>query len=433
MIAISTKRVVFAKRKRYHGMRNQHLKFSKLRKSLGGKIGMRDAVIVSAVRTPIGSFQGSLSTIAAPKLGAVVIEEALKRANLPLEHVDEVIMGNVLQAGLGQNPARQAAIFAGLSETVPAMTINKVCGSGLKSVMLAAQSIRVGDANAIVAGGMENMSQAPYLLQGARDGYRMGDQTVVDSMIRDGLWCAFSDTHMGITAENIAESYGITREEQDMFAAASQQKAAQAMRDGRFQDEIVPVVIPQRKGEPKRIETDEYPRPETTPEVLAKLRPAFKKDGTVTAGNASGINDGAAAVVVMDADKATALGIRPIARIVSYASVGLDPKVMGLGPIHACRKALEKAGLTIADMDLIEANEAFAAQSLAVAKELQIPSHKLNVNGGAIALGHPIGASGTRILVTLLHELQKRNGKYGLATLCIGGGQGVALIVEITS
>jgi acetyl-CoA C-acetyltransferase len=395
-----------------------------------GEFGMRDAVIVSAVRTAIGSFQGSLSSVSAPQLGGIVIEEALKRANLSSEHVEEVLMGNVLQAGLGQNPARQAAIRAGLPEDIPATTINKVCGSGLKTVMLAAQAIRAEDAEIIVAGGMENMSQAPYLLQGARDGYRMGNQTVVDSMIKDGLWCAFCDTHMGITAENIAEQFGLTREEQDAFSALSQQKAGKAIAEGRFQDEIVPVAIPQRKGEPKLFAVDEFPRPDTTHEALTKLRPAFKKDGSVTAGNASGINDGAAATVVMSAEKATALGIQPLARIVSYASAGLDPKVMGLGPIYASRKALVKAGLSIDDMDLIEANEAFAAQSLAVGKELKILQDKLNVNGGAIALGHPIGASGTRILVTLLHELKKRNGRYGLATLCIGGGQGVAMIVE---
>ncbi|WP_303799394.1 acetyl-CoA C-acetyltransferase [Alicyclobacillus macrosporangiidus] len=390
----------------------------------------KDVVLAGAVRTAIGSFMGSLAPLPATQLGAVVLSAALERAGVEKEQVEEVIFGNVLQAGLGQNPARQAAIRAGLPDTVPSMTINKVCGSGLKSVMLAAQAIRAGDNELIVAGGMESMSGAPYLLEGARQGYRMGDQKVVDSMIRDGLWCAFCDVHMGITAENIAERHGITREEQDEFAAWSQQKAAAAIASGRFRDEIVPVHVPQRKGDPLVFDTDEFPRAGTTVETLAKLRPAFKKDGTVTAGNASGINDGAAAVVVASAERAEALGIRPMARIVSYASAGLDPAVMGLGPIDATRKALEKAGLTVDDMDLIEANEAFAAQSLAVAKALGFHREKVNVNGGAIALGHPIGASGTRILVTLLHELQKRQGRYGLATLCIGGGQGVAMVVE---
>ncbi|UOF91588.1 acetyl-CoA C-acetyltransferase [Fodinisporobacter ferrooxydans] len=390
---------------------------------------MKDAVIVSSVRTAIGSFQGSLRSIPATQLGGIVIAEALKRAGTTQDVVDEVIMGNVLQAGLGQNPARQAAIAAGVRAEVPSVAINKVCGSGLKAVMLAAQAIRAGDADVIVAGGMENMSRAPYLLDGARDGFRMGDQTVTDSMIRDGLWCAFSDTHMGITAENIAEQLGISRFEQDQFSEQSQQKTAEAIRSGRFSEEIVPVALPQKKGDPLSFVQDEYPRA-TSLESLGKLRPAFKKDGTVTAGNASGINDGAAAAVVMSGEKAAELQIRPIARIVSYASVGLDPAVMGLGPIYATKRALQKAGLTLDEIDLFEANEAFAAQALAVGKELGIPDEKLNVNGGAIALGHPIGASGARILVTLLHELEKREGKYGLATLCIGGGQGVALIVE---
>lgn len=390
----------------------------------------RDAVIVSAVRTAIGNFQGALAGVPAAELGGLVLKEALHRAGMSAEHVEEVILGNVLQAGLGQNPARQAAIKAGLPNTIASMTINKVCGSGLKTVMLAAQAIKAGDADAILAGGMENMSQAPYLLEGARNGYRMGDGKVVDVMIRDGLWCAFDDTHMGITAENVAERYGLTREEQDEFAAWSQQKAEQALTSNRFQDEIVPVAIPQRKGDPILFDKDEFPRAGTTAASLGKLRAAFKKDGTVTAGNASGINDGAAALLVMSREKAESLGLPILATIVSYASAGLDPNVMGLGPIYATKKALEKAKLSIADIDLIEANEAFAAQALAVGKDLDIPREKLNVNGGAIALGHPIGASGARVLVSLLHEMQKRDAKRGLATLCIGGGQGVALVVE---
>lgn len=388
------------------------------------------AVIVSAVRTAIGSFQGSLSGIPATELGSIVIKEALARAGVSHEQVDEVIMGNVLQAGLGQNPARQAWVKAGFHESVPAMTINKVCGSGLKAVMLAAQAIKAGDADVILAGGMENMSRAPYLLEGARTGFRMGDAKAVDSMIRDGLWCAFSDCHMGITAENIAEKYGLSRDEQDEFAAWSQQKAEAAIKADRFKEEIVPVEIPSKKGGTTVFDKDEFPRAGTTKEILAKLRPAFKKDGTVTAGNSSGINDGAAALLVMSEDKAAGLGLKPLARIAAYASAGLDPSVMGLGPIFSTRKVLEKTGLRMDDIDLVEANEAFAAQSLAVGKDLAIPRGKLNVNGGAIALGHPIGASGARILVTLLHELQKRGGKRGLATLCIGGGQGVSMIVE---
>ncbi|UFJ40171.1 acetyl-CoA C-acetyltransferase [Brevibacillus humidisoli] len=391
----------------------------------------REVVIVSAVRTAIGKFQGSLSTVAATRLGAVVLEAALQKAGVAKEQVDEVIMGNVLQAGLGQNPARQAAIQAGLAQEVPAMTINKVCGSGLKAVHLAAQSILLGDADVVLAGGMENMSQAPYLLEGAREGYRMGDQKVVDSMIRDGLWCAFNDYHMGITAENICEQYNLTRAEQDEFAAWSQQKALQAIAEGRFQDEIVPVPVPQRKGDPVLFEVDETPREGITADSLSKLRPAFKKDGQVTAGNASAINDGAAALLLMSRAKADELGVKPLVRLVSNASAGVDPKIMGIGPVPATKRALEKAGLSLEQLDLIEANEAFAAQSLAVGKDLGIDRSKLNVNGGAIALGHPIGASGARVLVTLIHELQKRDGaKYGLATLCIGGGLGVASIVE---
>ncbi|RNB82038.1 acetyl-CoA C-acetyltransferase [Brevibacillus fluminis] len=390
----------------------------------------KEVVIVSAVRTAIGSFQGGLAGVSATKLGALVLEAALEKAGVGKEQVGEVILGNVLQAGLGQNPARQAAIQAGLEHAVPAMTINKVCGSGLKAVHLAVQSILAGDTDVILAGGMENMSQAPYLMEGARNGYRMGDQKVVDSMIRDGLWCAFNDYHMGITAENLGEKYQITREEQDEFAAWSQEKAVAAIAAGRFADEIVPVPIPQRKGDPVLFATDEFPRAGVTAESLGKLRPAFKKDGCVTAGNASGINDGAAALLIMSREKADELGLKPIARIVANASAGVDPSIMGIGPVPATKRALEKAGLSLEDIDLIEANEAFAVQSLSVGKELGFDKEKLNVNGGAIALGHPIGASGARILVTLVHELQKRGGKYGLATLCIGGGQGVATIIE---
>jgi acetyl-CoA C-acetyltransferase len=389
-----------------------------------------EAVIVSAVRTAVGNFMGALSGVNAPELGSIVIREALKRAKVKDDQVNEVIMGNVLQAGLGQNPARQAWLKAGFNEFVPAMTINKVCGSGLKAVMLAAQAVRLGDADIVVAGGMENMSQAPYLLQGARAGLRMGDAPMVDSMIRDGLWCAMCDIHMGITAENVAERYGITRAKQDEFAAWSQDKAQQALNSGRFGDEIVPVSIPQRKGEPLLIAQDESPRVGTTVEILGKLRPAFKQDGTVTAGNASGINDGSAALVVMSAERAVELGLKPLARIRGYASSALEPSLMGLGPIEAARLLFKKTGVSLGDIDLFEMNEAFAAQSLAVGHDLGIPSEKLNVNGGAIALGHPIGASGARILVTLLHELEKRDGKLGLAALCIGGGQGVAMLVE---
>ncbi|MEJ8544178.1 acetyl-CoA C-acyltransferase [Brevibacillus borstelensis] len=394
-------------------------------------MSQREIVIASAVRTAIGNFQGALAGVSATQLGAIVLEAALERAGVAKEAVDEVILGNVLQAGLGQNPARQAAIRAGLPQQVPSMTINKVCGSGLKAVHLAVQSILSGDAEVVLAGGMENMSQAPYLLEGARNGYRMGDQKVVDSMIRDGLWCAFNDYHMGITAENLCTQYALTREEQDEFASWSQEKAQRALSEGRFRDEIVPVPIPQKKGDPIMFSVDEFPRAGVTAEALGKLRPAFKKDGTVTAGNASGINDGAAALLIMTGEKARELGVKPLARIIANASAGVDPSIMGIGPVPATRRVLEKAGLTLAQMDLIEANEAFAVQSLAVGKELGIPREKLNVNGGAIALGHPIGASGARILVTLVHELNKRSGvNYGLATLCIGGGQGVATVVE---
>ena len=391
---------------------------------------MREVVIASAVRTALGSFGGSLKDVPAVDLGALVIKEALNKAGVKPECVDEVLMGNVIQAGLGQNPARQAAVKAGLPVEIPSMTINKVCGSGLRCVALAAHMIKAGDADVIVAGGMENMSQGPYVLRTARFGQRMGDGKMVDAMVNDALTDAFNGYHMGITAENIAEQWGLTREMQDEFAANSQMKAEAAIKAGKFKDEIVPVVIPQRKGDPIVFDNDEFPRFGTTAEKLAKLRPAFKKDGTVTAGNASGINDGAAALVVMSAEKAKELGVTPICKIVSYGSKGLDPSIMGYGPFYATKKALEGTGLTVADLDLIEANEAFAAQSLAVAKDLEFDMSKVNVNGGAIALGHPVGASGARILVTLLHEMMKRDAKRGLATLCIGGGMGTALIVE---
>ena len=390
---------------------------------------MQEVVIASAVRTAIGSFNGSLSSFSAPELGGIAVKEALLRAGVEGSMVDEVILGNVLQAGLGQNPARQAALKAGLPVDVPALTINKVCGSGLKSVNMAVQAIVAGDADIVVAGGMESMTNAPYLLDKARSGYRMGHGKIVDSMIQDGLWCAFNDYHMGITAENIVAEYGITREEQDQLSAESQEKALKAIASGAFKQEIVPVVIKNKKGD-ITFDTDEYPKAGTTAEKLGGLKAAFKKEGTVTAGNASGINDGAAALVVMSADKAKALGIQPLARIRGYGSGGVDPKVMGMGPVPATRKALAKAGLTVSDIDLIEANEAFAAQFLAVGKQLEFVREKVNVHGGAIALGHPIGASGARILVTLLHAMQLRQAKIGLATLCIGGGQGVATIVE---
>ncbi|MBT2660932.1 acetyl-CoA C-acetyltransferase [Bacillus sp. ISL-45] len=390
-----------------------------------------EAVIVAAVRTAIGSFNGSLKNISAPDLGAAVIKDALKQAGVQPDQVDEIIMGNVLQAGVGQNPARQAAIKAGIPESASSMTINKVCGSGLKAVHLAAQAIIAGDAEVVVAGGMENMSQAPYLLKNARDGFKMGDQKLVDSMISDGLWCAFNDYHMGVTAENLCSKYDIGRGEQDEFAASSQEKAVKAIEEGKFKDEIVPIEIPQRKGEPVVFDTDEYPKKGTTAEKLGGLRPAFKKDGSVTAGNASGINDGAAALVVMSRSKAEELGLKPLVVIKANASAGVDPSIMGIGPVDAVKKALNKAGMTMEDMELIEANEAFAAQSLAVDRELKFNKEILNVNGGAIALGHPIGASGARILVTLIHEMQRRQAKKGLATLCIGGGQGVATVVEL--
>lgn len=391
--------------------------------------GQEEAVIVSAVRTPIGTFGGALAEVPAPRLGAVVIREALRRAGIAPEQVDEVIMGNVLQAGLGMNPARQAAMAAGLPETVPATTINKVCGSGLKAVVLAAQAVLTGDAEVVMAGGQENMSAAPYLLPKARFGYRMGHDQLLDSMILDGLWCAFADCHMGVTAENISERWEISRAEQDAFAAESQRRAAEAIRSGRFTDEIVPVEVSGRKGTVV-VSTDEHPRPDTTAERLAGLRSAFKKDGSVTAGNASGVNDGAAAVVVMSRRKAAALGVEPLATIRSWAAAGVDPKIMGIGPVPATRKALARADLDVRQLDLVEANEAFAAQSIAVQRELGLDPEKLNVNGGAIALGHPIGASGARILVTLLHEMRRRNAHLGLATLCIGGGQGIAMVVS---
>ncbi len=391
---------------------------------------MNKAIIISLARTPIGSFNGTLAGVSAKDLASLVIKEALHRAKLAPEQVDEVIMGCVLQAGLGQNVARQAALAAGIPVDKPAMTINQVCGSGLRAVALAAQAIMLGDADIIVAGGTENMNQAPYLLKNARTGYRMGNGEIVDSMINEGLWCAIGNTHMGITAENLAEQYNISREEQDEFAAASQNKAEAALASNRFADEIVPVVIPQRRGEPIVFDRDEFPRQGVTPASLAKLRPAFKKDGTVTAGNASGINDGAAAVVVMSEAKAKELGMLPLVTIRSYASAGVAPEHMGLGPVPATKQALAKAGLALSDIELIEANEAFAAQSLAVAKELGFDMSRVNVNGGAIALGHPIGASGTRILISLISEMQKRDVSLGLATLCVGGGMGVSMIVE---
>ena len=389
-----------------------------------------EAVIVAASRTAIGSFGGSLSGIPAHELGATVIKSLLKQTSVEPAQISEVILGQVLTAGVGQNAARQASIAAGLPNEVPAMTINKVCGSGLKAVSLAAQAILCGDAEIVVAGGQENMSLSAHVLPKSRNGQKMGDWKLQDSMIVDGLWDAFNNYHMGTTAENIAEKYSLGRNSQDEFAAASQQKAIAAQEAGKFDDEIVPVVIPQRKGDPIVFAKDEYPRAGTSAESLAKLRPAFSKDGTVTAGNASGINDGAAAVLVMSAEKAAELGLQPLARIKASASAGVDPAIMGTGPIPASRKCLEKAGWSVEDLDLVESNEAFAAQSLSVNCDLNWDTTKVNVNGGAIALGHPIGASGCRILVTLLHEMKRSNASKGLATLCIGGGQGVALAVE---
>ena len=392
---------------------------------------MKEVVIVDAVRTPVGSFGGSLTGIPAVELGTIVVKELIKRTGIDPSQVDELIFGCVLQAGQGQNVARQVLIRSGIPQAVPAMTINKVCASGLRSVSLAAQTIKAGDAEIVIAGGTENMSAAPYAINKARWGARMNDDKLVDIMIHDGLWEIFNNYHMGVTAENVAEQYNLTRADQDELGLMSQQRAEKAIKEGRFKDEIVPVLIPQRKGDPKVFDTDEHPRLGTTQEGLTKLKPAFKKDGTVTAGNASGINDGAVAILVMSADKAKELGLKPMVKVVSYASAGVDPKVMGLGPIPATKKALEKAGLTIADIDLIEANEAFAAQTFAVGKDLGFDMEKVNVNGGAIALGHPIGASGARILTTLLHEMKKRdNVKRGLATLCVGGGMGAAIVVE---
>jgi len=391
---------------------------------------LQEAVIVSAVRTAIGTYGGGLAEVPAVKLGEICIRAALERADLKPNQVNEVIMGNVLQAGLGQNPARQAAVNAGLPVEVPALTINKVCGSGLKAVMLAAQAIKLGDADIIIAGGMENMSRAPYLLEKARFGYRMGDSTLVDEMIRDGLWDAFYHCHMGMTAENVCAAYKLSREEMDQFALESQQKAVRAVEAGVFDQEIVPVEVPGKKG-PTLFKKDQAPRSETTIEALTKLRPAFMAEGgLVTAGNSSGLNDGGAAVVVMSRKKAEQLGLKPMATVRSYGSAGVDPRIMGMGPVPSSKLALEKAGLKISDIDLVEANEAFAAQSVAVGRELNFDRSKLNVNGGAIALGHPIGASGARILITLLYEMQRRQAHYGLATLCIGGGHGVAIIVE---
>jgi acetyl-CoA C-acetyltransferase len=390
----------------------------------------KDVVIVAAARTAVGSFGGSLAGVPAPKLGATVVRNLLERSGLKNDQVDEVILGQVLTAGSGQNPARQTVIEAGLSQETPAMTINKVCGSGLKAVHLAYQAVMCGDADVVIAGGQENMSASPHVLPASRNGKMMGDWQMTDTMIKDGLWCAFNDCHMGITAENIAEKYSFTRTEQDAFAAESQARTAKAQEAGNFDAEIVPVEIPQRKGDPVVFAKDEFPRPGSTAEKLGGLRPAFKKDGSVTAGNASGINDGAAAVVVMSADKAAELGLKPIARIVAFSSAGVDPAIMGTGPIPATRKCLEKAGWSVGDLDLIEANEAFAAQAMSVNKDLGWDTAKVNISGGAISIGHPIGASGARVLVTLLHGMQRENAKKGLATLCIGGGQGVAMAVE---
>ena len=390
----------------------------------------QDIVIVSAARTAVGKFGGSLAKLSAPELGAIVIREAIARAGLSSDQIGEVIMGQVLAAGAGQNPARQAMMKAGVAKETPALTINAVCGSGLKAVMLAAQAVAWGDSEIVVAGGQENMSASPHVLMGSRDGMRMGNWNMVDTMIVDGLWDVYNQYHMGITAENVAKEHGITRQMQDELALASQRKAAAAIQAGRFKDEIVPVAIPQRKGDPVIFDTDEYVNQKTNAEALAGLRPAFDKAGSVTAGNASGINDGAAAVVVMSAAKAAALGLKPLARIAAFGTSGLDPATMGMGPVPASRKTLARAGWNASDVDLFELNEAFAAQACAVNKELGIDPLKVNVNGGAIAIGHPIGASGCRILVSLLHEMQRRDAKKGLAALCIGGGMGVSLALE---
>jgi acetyl-CoA C-acetyltransferase len=394
------------------------------------EIRMRDVVIVSAVRTAIGSFGGTLKDISAAELGKIAAEEAIKRAGIDASMIDEVVIGNVLSAGHGQNIARQVAIKAGIPETVPAMTLSKVCGSGLRAISLAVQTIKAGDNDVVLAGGTESMSNAAYVMKKARFGMKMGHETIIDTMIQDGLWDAFNDYHMGITAENIAEKFGITREQQDAFAAQSQQRAEAAMKEGKFKEEIVPVIIPQRKADPIVFDTDEFPRFGTTAEKLAKLAPAFKKEGTVTAGNASGLNDGAAMLVIMAKEKAESLGLPILATIKSYASAGVDPSIMGYGVVPACNKAMEMAGISSKDIDLVEANEAFAAQAISVCADLGFTEDKTNVNGGAIALGHPIGCSGARILVTLLHEMKKRESKVGLASLCIGGGMGTAMIVE---
>jgi acetyl-CoA C-acetyltransferase len=392
---------------------------------------MQEVVIASAVRTAVGTFGGTLREISAVELGKTAAVEALKRAKVHPGQVDEVILGNVLQAGQGQNPARQVLIHCGIPKEIPATTINMVCASGLKSIMMAARAIQADDGEIVLAGGMESMSQAPYYLPGARWGYRMNDGALIDGMVYDGLYDIFNRYHMGITAENVAEKFAVSRKDQDAFALDSQRKATRAIQEGRFQEEIILVPIPQKKGAPIPFDTDEHPRANTTMEALAGLRPAFKKDGTVTAGNASGINDGGAAVVVMSAEKAKELGLRPLARIRAYATTGVDPSLMGTGPISASQRALAKAGLTVKDLDLIEANEAFAAQAVYVNRTMEWDTEKVNVNGGAIALGHPIGASGARILVTLLYEMKKRKSRLGLATLCVGGGMGAALIVEM--
>jgi len=392
---------------------------------------MRDIVIASGVRTAIGSFGGTLKDVPAVELGGIVIREVLRRAKISHDKVDLVVMGNVLQAGLGQNPARQAAINGGISQYIPSTTVNVVCGSGMESVITATQKIKAGDAEVVVAGGMENMSQAPYVMTHSRWGQRMGHTQVLDVMIRDGLWCSFGDTHMGITAENVAKKFSLSREEQDAYAALSQEKAEKAIKAGRFKDEIVPVMVPQKKGDPIPFDTDEYPKFGTTAEKLGKLKPAFDKKGTVTAGNSSGVNDGAAALLVMSADKAYKLGIKPLARIVSYDVRGCEPELMGIGPIFAVQSAIAKVKAELGkEVDLVELNEAFAAQAIACVKTLQIDPDKVNVNGGAIALGHPIGCSGSRVLVTLMYEMQKRDLKVGLAALCVGGGMGFAMIVE---
>jgi acetyl-CoA C-acetyltransferase len=390
---------------------------------------MNDVVIVGALRTPIGKFGGTLAKTPASELGAHIIKELLERTGVKGDQVSEVILGQVLTAGAGQNPARQAAIKSGLPDMVPAMTLNKVCGSGLKATHLAAQAIKAGDADCVIAGGQENMSISPHAMFGTRDGIRMGDGKLIDTMIVDGLWDVYNQYHMGNTAENVANKWGVSREEQDAFAAASQQKTEAAQKAGRFNDEIAPVTIATRKGDIV-FDTDEFPRHGTTAESLAKLKPAFQKDGSVTAGNASGINDGAAAVMMMSASKADELGLEPIARVKAYSSAGVDPAIMGTGPIPASRLCLKKAGWDVADLDLLEINEAFAAQAIAVNRDMGWDVEKVNVNGGAIALGHPIGASGCRVLVTLLHEMVKRDARKGLASLCIGGGMGVALAVE---